>query len=235
MKSIIYYTHNILEEPIFSLAQGSILKAGLPIVSCSLEPMDFGKNIVINLKPGAITMFKQILTALEASTADIIFFCEHDVFYHPSHFDFTPSADDTFYYNVNVWRWDYPKDRAITYDFVVSTSGLCANRELLVKHYRKRLKTIREKGFTNDRDPRWARRMGYEPKDKYEHWRSEYPNIDIRHKGTITKSKTHLRDFKHKPDIKTWKEVKLDEIKGWKLKEIFDYVNPTPTHTRDSV
>ncbi len=110
MKSIIYYTDNRLEEPMFSVVQKQILKAGLPIVSVSLKPIGFGQNIVLDLKPGITTLNKQILTGLQASTADYVFFCEHDVLYHPSHFDFTPSNDTISYYNTNVWSWDYPKD-----------------------------------------------------------------------------------------------------------------------------
>ena len=216
MKSIIYYTDNRLDEKISLIAQKLILASKLPVVSCSLKPIDFGKNIVLDLEPSIITMFKQILTALENSTADIVFFCEHDVLYHKSHFKFTPPRDDTFYYNVNVWRWNFLQDRAITYDFVRSTSGLW---KLLVDHYRKRLKTIEENNLKDGRDPRWARKMGYEPSDICENWKSEYPNIDIRHRGTITPHKTTLKEFKHKPD--NWREKKIEEIKGWDLKKLF--------------
>ena len=61
MKSVIYYTHNICDEKIFSAVQKTILKSGLPIVSVSLKPIDFGKNIVLDLEPGIVTMTKQIL------------------------------------------------------------------------------------------------------------------------------------------------------------------------------
>jgi hypothetical protein len=105
MKGIIYYTDNRLNEKIFKVVQEKLLAVKLPIVSCSLKPIDFGTNIVLNLQPGVETMYRQILAALEASKTDTIFFCEHDVLYHPSHFKFDPPRTDTFYYNVNVWRW----------------------------------------------------------------------------------------------------------------------------------
>ena len=47
-KGIIYYTDNRLDEPIFSAVQREILKAGLPVVTCSLKPMPFGENIVLD-------------------------------------------------------------------------------------------------------------------------------------------------------------------------------------------
>lgn len=230
-KSLVYYTDNRLEESIFSAVQKQLLSVGLPIVSVSLKPIDFGQNITLDLPPGIITMYKQILAGLEASRAEIVFLCEHDVLYHPSHFDFIPK-ERKFYYNTNVWWWDYPKDRAVTYDFIRSQSGLCAFRELLLDHYRKRLKLIEERGWGQDsREPGWARRIGYEPATKSkrqemisyegsENRKSEYPNIDIRHKGALTPTKCDLNGFKHAPI--NWIETNLDKIEGWDLKKIFN-------------
>jgi len=228
-KGCIYYTNNKVEEPIFSVVQKRILKAELPIVSCSLKPIDFGENIVLDLQPSAMTLFIQIVTALEASTSDIIFFCENDVLYHQTHFEFVPPSDNIFYYNTNVWRWDYPKDRAITYDRLVSLSGLCSGRDYLVNHYRKRIEIIKENKFKDERDPHWARKMGYEPGTKskkrggsfddiFEEWRSPYPNIDIRHDKTHTPRKVDLNTFKHQPT--NFRETTLDKIEGWNLKEL---------------
>lgn len=224
MKSVIYYTSNECEEPIFSTAQKYILASGLPIVSVSLKPLDFGKNIVLDLKPGVSTLNKQILTALEASDSKYVFFCEHDVYYHKSHFDFIPPRDDKFYYNSNCWRWDYPKDRYVTWGNMRSLSGLCVNRELALKYYRERVARIEKNGWKDDsREPKWARVMGHEPgriknsipKDLFDYWQSEYPNIDIRHGHTVTKRKVNLEDFKHLPDY--WREATHADIRGWNL------------------
>ncbi len=222
-KGIIYYTHNKLEEPIFSIVQKQLLGVGLPIVSCSLKPIEFGKNIVLNLEPGVITMLKQILTALEASTADVVFFAEHDVLLHKNHFQFSPKRDDIYYYNTNCWRWRYPTDLLITYDHLKSLSGMCCNRELAIKHYKKRLEIVEKSG--------WQLKYGYEPGTKRrrrggvtdeecEEWRSDIPNIDIRHKGTLTPYKCHLDSFKHKPQ--NWQEKKIDDVEGWNLKKLFN-------------
>ena len=61
-------------------------------------------------------MITQILTALENSTADIIFFTEHDVLYAKEHFDFTPPLNDVYYYNMNNYRWRWGTEVAITYE-----------------------------------------------------------------------------------------------------------------------
>jgi hypothetical protein len=219
-KGIIYYTDNRLEEPIYSKVQKLLSESGLPITSVSLKPIGFGNNIVVNFPPGITTMVKQILSGLEASKEDIIFFAEHDVLYHKSHWDFVPPREDTFYYNVNNWRWDYPTDRLITYDHLRSLSGICAHRELLLNHYRVKMKLIKDNGWQDtSREPEWARKLGHEPGKsrsipaKIEEWRAENPNIDIRHNGTITKRKCRLVDFKHQPI--NWQEIKIKDLPQW--------------------
>ena len=216
MKSIIYYTTNDLDKTITEMVRKRILESGLPIVSCSLEPINFGKNIVLDLEPGPTTMVRQIIAALEASEGEYVFFCEHDVLYHPSHFEFTPPDKNIFYYNTNVWRWDYEGTKVITYDHLRSVSGLCVSRNKALVHYRKRLATILEKGFDKlpGKNPSWARKMGYEPGEKtgevVGEWKSEYPNIDIRHRKTLTPMKMTMESFIHKPT--GWKESTINQI-----------------------
>ena len=235
-KSVIYYTPNDLDPLIMRVCQEQLKRAwNGEIISCSLKPINFGRNFVLE---GAVksypTMTKQILMALEHSTAKYVFFCEHDVLYHPSHFEFTPARDDIYYYNVNNWRWRWGTDIAITYDYLTSLSQLCCNRELAIAHYKYRLKTIEEQGLDKDRsrEPRWARRFGYEPGTKprrrggitdeeHEKWRSKFPNIDIRHKGTFSHPKTFLDEFHHKP-TESWMETNIKYLPGWDVKTLFN-------------
>lgn len=235
-KGIIYYTDNRLGEPIFSLVQKKLLDSNLPIISISLKPIDFGENIVLNLSPSFVTMTKQIIKSLEASKSDHVFFCEHDVLYPLSHFDFTPQRNDIFYYNANVWRWKYPEDLAITYDRLISLSYLCVNRKFALDHYRKRMVKIGEMNWERDtrHEPEWARKWGYEPgtkkvkrggfsDDDFETWRSQDPIIDIRHGKTFSQSKVTLDSFIHEPT--NWKEIQLDMIPGWNLKKMFELMS----------
>ena len=237
MMGIIYYTDCSLEqngyEAILNASRETIAASGLPIVSCSLKPISFGENIVLEGRERSYpTMAMQILMALEASKADYVFFCEHDVLYHRYHWDFVPPRDDIYYYNINNWRWEYPKDRAISYNELSSLSGLCCNRELAIRHYRYRLQLIEDWGLDKirSREPRWARRFGYEPGTKKrrkggvtdeEHvkYRARRPNIDIRHSGTFSKPKVTLDSFTHPPT--NFRERTLDQIPGWRIKEIF--------------
>lgn len=232
-KGIIYYTDNRLTEPVFSIVQKQILKANLPITSVSLKPINFGENFVLDLESGFLTMLLQIKKALEESKAEYVFFCEHDVLYPPTHFDFTPPRNDIFYYNAHVWRWKYPDNLAITYDRLMSLSGLCVNRHLALNHYKERLKKISDLKLTvrGRREPDWARKWGYEPgtkkikrggfsNDDFETWRSRYPIVDIRHGRTFSQSKVTLDSFIHKP--LNWREMTIDKIPGWNLKLLFN-------------
>lgn len=233
MKGIIYYTPNNVAEPVFTAVQKQILKAGLPVVSVSLKPIDFGKNIVLDLEPSVISMYKQILTALENSESKYCFFCEHDVLYHPSHFEFTPEGDDTFYFNTNVWKCNFETGACNTYDGMRSVSGMIANREFAIDHYKRRIKYIYDKGFDKlpvQRNPRWARVMGFEPgkkvknggfsEEKIAEWKSEFPNIDIRHNHNMTDAKSKPSEFNVIPT--GWKESNIDKLEGWDYNYIFN-------------
>lgn len=217
-KGIVFYTDNQVNLKIAHAVQKRLRKMGLPIVSASLKPMPhFGaKNVHLKgQKRGYLTMFQQILAGLEASDAEIIFFCEHDVLYHPSHFKFVPPKKDVFYYNENCWKVDSETGRALFY-YAKQTSGLCAYRELLIEHYRERVKRVAVDGF--------SRKMGFEPGThgreeriddyKAEAWVSEVPNIDIRHQNNLTPSRWRKDQFRNqKKYTRGWTEA--DEVPGW--------------------
>lgn len=211
-KGIIYYTDNQLNVKLAKKVQKRLKKisvdSGIPIVSSSLKPMDnMGANIHIQAERGYLTMFKQILAALEKSMADVIFFCEHDVLYHPSHFDFIPSMEDKFYYNHN-W-WSIREDGfAVSWD-ANRVSQLCVYREYAIKFYRERINQIEKEGFNRSYEP------GGRDKSRYESWKSEFPNIDIRHKGTLTGDKWSRDDFRDKSTCINWEESDIDHIPGW--------------------
>ena len=167
------------------------------------------KNIHLPLKRGYLTMFKQILAGLEASDADIIFFCEHDVLYHPSHFDFTPPLKSKIYYNQNFWRLRIEDGHALHYD-ADQVSGLCAYRKLLIKEYKKRVKYVAKHGY--------VRAMGFEPGTHGKRinvaWKSILPNIDIRHNHNLTKNRWSIDEFRNKASATNWTETDTD-IPGW--------------------
>ena len=235
-KGIIFYTDNQLKLKIAHAVQGQLklisATKGFPIVSASLKPMSFGSNVYLPLKRGYLTMFKQMLAALEASQADVVFFCEADVLYHPSHFDFTPPSKDKFYYNENVWKLNAETGHALHYD-CQQVSGIAVYRETAIKHYRKRVEIVekKQKELPKEEDfNRFIRQMGFEPGThnrkervddlKSEGWMSEFPNIDIRHGTNLSTTRWKKEQFRNQKFTKGWVESD-DEIPGWgKTKEL---------------
>ncbi len=239
-KGIIYYTDNQLDEKIAKPVRDRLLKISeekkIDITCSSLKRMDFGVNSVRfpSMKRGCLAMFKQILGALEKSNADIIFFCEHDVLYHPSHFDFTPPDQNTFYYNQNVWLLRLPDGHALHYD-VNQLSGMCGWRDALIKHFRERyemtlaeyerLKQLlpNENEFEHEFN-RYVRNMGFEPFThnrvqwqnvfKYDTWKSEFPNIDIKHGANATGQRWKKEEYRNQQLLVNWTESE-DTIPGW--------------------
>lgn len=211
-KGIIYYTDNQLTLKIARPVQRQLKTIGLPIVSSSLKPMtSFGdKNIHLPLERGYLAMFKQILAALEASTAEIVYFAEHDVVYHPSHFDFAPPEKDKFYYNQYWWRVRTDDSFCVSWE-ANQVSGLICYRELAINFYRKRVKEVEQNG--------WNNKLGFEPggrnTDETVAWKSKYPNIDYKHGNNLSKNKWSLNDFRDKTTAKNFRTGTLSDIEGW--------------------
>jgi glycosyltransferase involved in cell wall biosynthesis len=220
-KGIIYYTDGKLDENIAKPVINQLVKCAreknIPIVTATLgHKLDFGvKNVCFpSLKRGYLTMFKQILGALENSTADIIFFCEHDVFYHPSHFDFTPEDKETFYYNQNVWLLRTTDGHCLHYD-VNQLSGLCVYRDAAITHFKERIALVEKEGFT--------RNMGFEPfthgrvpwvnQFKLGTWKSAQPNVDIKHGANATGQRWRKEEYRNQQLLVNWTEA--EEIPGW--------------------
>jgi len=214
---MVYYSDCRGDTDILEAAKRQLLRSvnGHSIVSVTLAPLDFGRNITLPLERGYLTMFKQILAGLEASDADVVFLTEHDCLYSPSHFDFVPPRADTYYYNVNVWKVCAISGHALHY-ITKQTSGLCAYRSLLVGHYRERVRRVEEAGG-------YDRHMGFEPgchalprgvdNHPAEEWRSAVPNVDIRHQFNLTRNRWRQEQFRDKNSCLGWTEA--EEVPGW--------------------
>lgn len=231
----IYYTDFNVDQGLMEICLGQLRSAFAgELVSVSLDrPLDLGANIVLKgLERSYSTMVTQIVAALGALKSDIVFFLEHDVLYHPSHFELRPERKDVFYYNINNYRWLRTEDWAVTYSGLTSLSMMFCDRKLALDHHQRRLDHIDEFGFyaIKSKEPKWGRLMGYEPgtkprrrggfsDDVHEKVRSRLPNIDIRHNMTFSRPKVRPEEFKHlPPDLR---RVALVEIPGWDLKGIF--------------
>lgn len=209
VKGIIYYSHVDLPH-IGQAVRDQLLKANLPITSCTLYPLDFGDNTVLDLQKGYLTMFKQILTCLENSDADIVYFCEHDNLMHLSHFDFTPPDPTKFYYDLNWWK--VRADGLAVHWDAVQVSGLTCYRELALKFYRERIATFDKDNFDRKFEPTVD--------TEYETWWADYPSIDIRHNQNTTYNKWRIAHFRKKETAVNFQTKTIDKIPGWdSLKE----------------
>ncbi len=213
-KGVVYYTCNTHIQEIEDACRAQLLKCDMPILSVSLnKQIDFGDiRITMFGERGAKTMHKQILEGIKNAPWDIVFMCENDVLYHPTHFEFVPPRKTVFYYNTNVWKVRYSDGHAVWTDDLQQLSGLCAYRELLDKFYSRRVDQIEKEGFNRHFEP--GHKLG---KWQSDNWVSQYPNIDIRHNGTLTKSKWSPDEFRNKQYAKGWAEA--SSVAGWGVTE----------------
>jgi glycosyltransferase involved in cell wall biosynthesis len=239
-KGIIYYTDSQLDEKIAKPVRDKLLQISeekrIPIVSSSIKKLNFGsKNIFFpHGKRGYLTMFKQIMAALENSKSDIIFFCEHDVLYSGTHFDFSPPKEDVFYYNQNVWLLRSTDGHVLHYD-VNQLSGLCVYRDAALTHFRERYKVTEEAAKTmDDREfNNWVRNMGFEPfthgrfpwvnQFKYETWKSETPNVDIKHGANATGQRWRKDQYKNQQLLINWQEAEDYQVPGWDKADLLPF------------
>lgn len=230
-KGVVYYTHkegNEQMQPILDAVRKQI-KKGIKekhIVSLSNKPINFGKNFVMQDPIGWVDLATKVLKGVQESKAEVLFFCEHDVLYHPSHFNFVPPRRDVIYYNTNVWRVRKEDGFALFCNDLRQLSGLCAYRDVLLKHFTKRLELIKKyievHGDGEDFN-RYMRAMGFEPgthnrqervddltSDVYQ---SQYPNFDIRHDQTSTPSRWRKDQFRNEKYTQGWTEAW--SVPGW--------------------
>ena len=145
--TVIYYTNN-LEKPEFEGRIQKTLKEstdslGVPIISVSQKPIDFGKNICVG-EVGASSQnaFRQLqIGAMEAKTR---FVCPAEAdFLHPrEYFEFVPPSDRTAWVAIPVWvlyaqrgigKVYYEKPRG-------SEAAMVINRDLLIRSIHSQLK-----------------------------------------------------------------------------------------------
>lgn len=210
-KGIVYFTDNQLNVKLAHAVQSRIRSVGIPIVSASLKRMsNMGINIVCPGPRGYESYFSQILTALGTSTADVIFLCEHDVLYHPSHFDFVPPDRKKVYYN-HAW-WKVSADGVAVHWDADQVSGLCAYRDVLLPWYRDRVERFDRLKFDRKFEPFSG--------EGALSWKSTYPNIDVRHGKNLTADKWTLADFRKKDTAVNFQSITVDDIPGWRAEQL---------------
>lgn len=152
MMTIIYYTDNVLEEPIKTKCREHLVKTAedVPIISVSQKPIKLGKNICVGeIGSNWLNLYKQLLIGLENATTKYVAMAEHDCLYSSEHFKWTPPRDDTFYYNENNWlvQWggNHPELNGMYSQYWgqrLALSQLVCNRKLLLDTINARLNIL---------------------------------------------------------------------------------------------
>ena len=188
----------------------------IPIISVSQKPIDLGTNICLGeIGRSWLSLYKQQLAGLRAAKTKYISIVEHDCLYTPEHFAWIPPKDDTFYYNENVWFMQFggnhPELNGMFSSFWTqrfALSQLICNRELHIKAIEERLYLFEQgaKGITNAGEPGVCKdlTLAYNLAKSGSHahlsglmekhlsqfnaepFRTENPNIDIRHGSNFT-------------------------------------------------
>ena len=217
-REIIYYTDNLPSEKFLWIIRNQIMKAcgDIPIISVSQWPIPFGRNIVLpGIGRSDLSLYKQILIGLETSNADVVYFAEHDVIYHPSHFDCIPPDNSAFWYDTNIWKVRAKDGQALYYQTYALSLMVCY-RDIAVEHYRERvrLETIHQIPKATHYEPgRFLapKGMGTIPA-KY--FRSEHPCIDIKHENNWNgKCRFNKSSFRSLKSIRDWQLA--DDVPFW--------------------
>lgn len=179
MRKILYYSDGNIDPKIRDMCIDQLLKVNIPIISVTWKPLDLGTNIVVGEghPRSDDTIFWQITTGCMECLGDIVYLAEHDVLYHPSHFDFVPQRNGILYYNTNRYRWRLSDNKKWFWK-----SNNIAGRSQIVG---------------------WGRTVsehfnGLHAKKKT--FKSRCPNIDIRHDRNFTKGREPKKFVKEIPD-----------------------------------
>ncbi len=104
--TIIYYSSN-REKPEFEeRIRKNILDVcgGLPIISVTQKPIDFGQNIVVgDVGISGFNMFRQVQIACRAAKTRFVLSAEADCLYPPDYFTFVPEKGDVCYRDKNLY------------------------------------------------------------------------------------------------------------------------------------
>lgn len=132
--TILYYTANEIPEEFANRVRQTLISAarGIPIISLSREPIEFGQNLVFSNPRSHINMYRKLLVGAKTAKTKYIAFAEDDTLYVKEHFQYRPTFE-TFAYNISFWgiyTWSDPP--IFSYKGRRNMSGLICERELFI-------------------------------------------------------------------------------------------------------
>ena len=203
-KTIIYYTSN-KEKPAFERrVQENIKKVcgGLPIVSISQKPINFGTNVCIgDVGTSGFNMFRQVEIGLQMINTTFVISTEADCLYPPEYFQFTPPVKDKPYRNSNLYVMPDARDYFF-YKKEGATHAQIVGTEFYLERLQKLFKGAPEWNTKEKNFPRERHKMvDVFHKDEIKHWHCKNPVVQIKtHRGMryYTKSdRTPIQSIKY--------------------------------------
>jgi len=181
--TILYYTSNQEDETFERKVRDNILEnsGGLPIVSVSQKPIDFGKNICVGEQPYCeASALRQQLIGLQAIDTKFAIAAESDCLYPPEYFRFTPPTEDNVYRYTNVWvftRWVGPRNKGLFWKKRFSEGAQTCGRDYWIERLEYALQGVNGWEDVND-----VWKLVFHTKDQYQ-WSGESPVINVKDKS----------------------------------------------------
>jgi len=190
--TILYCTSN-REKPEFEeKIRQEIIKnsGGIPIVSVSQKPIDFGLNICVGSDIGVsgFNFIRQILIGCYATNARYIISAESDCLYCPDYFRFIPPREDKCFRNTNTYLMGYGR-MVFWKKREGGTWAQIVNRDFYIKRLEFLLKGQPKWDATKKNFPKEIKLPFFE-EDQIEKFTTENPCISV-------KTGFGLRRFSH--------------------------------------
>jgi glycosyltransferase involved in cell wall biosynthesis len=224
---IVYYTDNKIPDNLANPVRKRLKQTvgPIPIICVSQEATNFGQNICIGAQPRKYkSIYEAALKGVKAAEpGSVVYLCEHDVFYHPSHFAQLPQDDKTLYFNLERYYYNAGRDSFMKARGKRALSQCVARREALIQHLEERLRNCGDE--ITEKFAEWEKGSDI----KCENFESARPNVDVLHDGNYTPAGRYAREYK--------KGIKqgVFNLPGWgspgHFQSITGYKDPSPPKT----
>lgn len=211
--TLLYYTANRIPEQFAKNVRDHLweLSNGMPIISVSQKPIDFGENIhAEGLLPCSYNVYAQILMGAEKAKTKYVVCCEDDSLYTIDHLNFEPPLD-LFYYNRNVWhlspRGFFHNRRLVMSMCVVKTS-------LMIDSLRARFDKYPSSDAENVSkwwgEPGWGEEELGLPRVGWSPFKTRIPSVTIHHRDSLFGDKRAYRNLRQ--ELPFW--GKAENVRG---------------------
>lgn len=188
--TIVFYTANVIPEHFAEAVRGQLAMVvdGLPIVSVSHKPIDFGKNIIVNLPRHHLSIYRQALIGAKVAKTKYIALCEDDVLYSPEHFKHRPQPGK-FAYNLGHWgvyTWQF--EPIFSWKGRRNMHSLICERELFIEAMEERFARYPDYDDVDlsiwSEPGKYERQLGVTQRETETFWTNP-PNVVFSHENAL--------------------------------------------------